>query len=135
VEMSFLCKFSGRNSKPLPKMYFSQMNKNITEEEKPFINSVSNIRYQNSLNQQYFPSNGKTYDAYETDIAIVDIYFSKSSVLQMGRTSTMNWVDYLSTVGGLLGLVLGMGFISFIELAWLAIRMAARSLHLTHWIA
>jgi hypothetical protein len=135
MEMSFLCNFSGLNYRPVPKKYYSQMNKTLEDDSEIFFNYRTNIRNYSSLNQEYFPTNEYSYDAYEIDIAIVDIYFSKSSVLQMGRTSTMNWVDYLSTVGGLLGLVLGMGFVSFIELAWLAIRMGARSLHLTHWIA
>jgi hypothetical protein len=47
----------------------------------------------------------------------------------------MTWIDYFSTVGGLLGLVLGMGFISFIELFWLALRIIALKLQLTRWIA
>ena len=38
----------------------------------------------------------------------------------------MTWIDYLSAVGGLLGLVLGMGFISFVELFWLAIRIISK---------
>ena len=47
----------------------------------------------------------------------------------------MTWIDYFSTVGGLLGLVLGMGFISFIELFWLVLRIIALKLQLTRWIA
>ena len=46
----------------------------------------------------------------------------------------MNWIDFLSTLGGLLGLVLGMGFVSFIELAWLGFRLVARSYNLNQWI-
>jgi hypothetical protein len=44
----------------------------------------------------------------------------------MGHSPRMNWIDYLSAVGGLLGLVLGMGIVSFIELIWLCFRLAAR---------
>ena len=48
----------------------------------------------------------------------------------MGSKPSLTWIDYFSTVGGLLGLVLGMGFISFVELIWLALRILARRLDL-----
>jgi len=65
----------------------------------------------------------KTYDAFGEDIAMVKIIYQKSTVIQMGSKLTMTWIDYFSTVGGLLGLVLGMGFVSFIELFWLCMRL------------
>ncbi len=36
----------------------------------------------------------------------------------------MTWIDYFAEVGGLLGLVLGMGFVTFIEIVWLCLRIA-----------
>jgi hypothetical protein len=65
----------------------------------------------------------------------VDIYFRKSSAQQVEGKSKMNWIDYLSTVGELLGLVLGMGFVSFIDVAGLGIHLMARSYNLNQWIA
>jgi hypothetical protein len=67
----------------------------------------------------------KTYDAFDEDIAMVKIIYQKSTVIQMGSQLTMTWIDYFSTVGGLLGLVLGMGFVSFVELFWLCLRIIA----------
>ena len=72
-----------------------------------------------------FTQNPKTYDAYEKDIALVQVYFRKSTMIQMGRQARMNWIDYFSTVGGLLGLVLGMGIVSVIELFWVCLRFVA----------
>ena len=72
-----------------------------------------------------FTQNTKTYDAYEKDIALVQVFFRKSTIIQMGRQARMNWIDYFSTVGGLLGLVLGMGIVSFIELFWVCLRLVA----------
>jgi hypothetical protein len=46
----------------------------------------------------------------------------------------MNWIKYLSTVGELLGLVLGMGIVSFIELIWLCCRMTAKKWNFTAWV-
>ena len=102
-----------------------------------FSNAVqSNIRDYNVWKQwkNIFDKNSKTYDAFKVDIATVEIYFQTSSVMQMGHQSKMSWVDYLANVGGLMGLVLGMGFVSFIEIFWLCIRLIARSLDLTYWI-
>ena len=82
----------------------------------------------------FFTKNHETYDPFKTDIATVEIYFRKASIIQMGRQSKMSWIDYLSTVGGLLGLVLGMGFVSFIEFFWLCIRLIARKLNMDRWI-
>jgi hypothetical protein len=47
---------------------------------------------------------------------------------------SMTWVIFFSNIGGLLGLVLGMGIISFIELFWLALRMLASVCNMTAWI-
>jgi hypothetical protein len=47
----------------------------------------------------------------------------------------MTWIDYFSTVGGLLGLVLGMGIISFVELIWLCLRILAKHNNMTDWIS
>ncbi len=81
-----------------------------------------------------FTKNIKTYDAYDEDIAVVQVYFKKSTVFQMGCQPTMTWIDYLSTVGGLLGLVLGMGIVSVIELVWLCLRIVARKGNFAHII-
>jgi len=47
---------------------------------------------------------------------------------------SMTWVIFFSNIGGLLGLVLGMGIISVIELFWLALRIMASACNLTDWI-
>jgi len=137
-EMSLLCNFSSYKSKPLPKKYIDQIKtpdkKTPPEPQSIFTNSINSLRSYDSSNNVFFMNNPTTYDAYDTDIATVDIYFQKSSILQMGRQSKMSWIDYLANIGGLLGLVLGMGFVSFIELVWFSLRVLARSFHLTEWI-
>jgi hypothetical protein len=75
------------------------------------------------------------YDAYDKDIALVQFYYKKSTIIQMGTQVTMSWIDYFSAVGGLLGLVLGMGIVSVIEILWLALRLIARQLELTSMIS
>ena len=70
--------------------------------------------------------NNKTpdYDAYTNDIAIVNFYFDKSTVLLYKRDQRMTIIDYISQMGGLLGLGIGMSFLSIIELLyWMTIRL------------
>ena len=74
------------------------------------------------------------YDAFDKDIAMVSIVYQDSTVTQIGSQAKMTWIDYLATVGGLLGLVLGMGFISFVELVWLALRIFSKIASIK-WIA
>jgi len=40
-----------------------------------------------------------SYNAFDEDIAMVQIFYKKSSVIQMGSQVTMTWIDYFSTVG------------------------------------
>lgn len=64
------------------------------------------------------------YDAYEKDIATVHFFFESSTVFQYTRTSRMGPVEYISQVGGLLGLCLGFSFCSAIEIVyWFFFRL------------
>jgi len=58
------------------------------------------------------------YDPFEKDIAMVEIIYHKSTLVHIGSQLTLTWIDYFAAVGGLMGLVLGMGFVSFIERTW-----------------
>ena len=64
----------------------------------------------------------------------LQIFFETSSVMEIVSQLRMTWVDFFSNIGGLLGLVLGMGFISFIELLWLALRLGAQVFGFKDWI-
>jgi len=135
-DMSLLCNFSMHWARPLPKKYLSQIQNisNPTNPENIWMDSKQSNRSYPSWRNYVFINNPKTYDAFETDIATLEVFFSKSSVVQMGLHSKMSWIDYFANVGGLLGLVLGMGFVSFIEVFWFFLRVLARSLNLTQWI-
>ena len=81
------------------------------------------IRFYLSQWDNIFKSSPASYDPFQKDTAFIQIYFNKPTVIQMKSKSAMAWIDYLSTVGGLSGLLLGMGFISFIELMWLCYKI------------
>jgi hypothetical protein len=74
------------------------------------------------------------YDAFDKDIAMLEVYFKTASVIQIQNNASMTWVMFFSNIGGLLGLVLGMGIVSLVELIWLVLRILARHYNLTNWI-
>ncbi len=116
-------------SKQVISEYLLTRNKTIPT----FLNKYeSNARPLSNLD--YFTQTETTYDAYALDIAMVEVYFRTSTVIQLGSQPLMTWVDYFSTVGGLLGLVLGMGIVSLVELFWLLIRLCSHKFKLTQWI-
>ena len=91
-------------------------------------NEMDNKRFSNkrwitnkdeSIEASYvFPSELKdnpTYDAFEQDIGIINIFFSKSQILRYVTTNQMSEFDFLSQLGGTLGLAMGISFVSFVE--------------------
>jgi amiloride-sensitive sodium channel len=135
VGVSTFCKLDDRNL-PSPTKFGQQV---ITEFENDTIPSPRYVKKIESNIRTYatrdiFTQNPKTYDAYDEDIAIVQIYFKKSTVVQMKSEPRMTWIDYFSAVGGLMGLVLGMGIVSVIELMWLCLRLLAWKGNFTHII-
>jgi hypothetical protein len=49
----------------------------------------------------------ETYDAYEKDIAVAHFYFDSPTVMEFSRAPRMTIIDFISQVGGLMGLCLG----------------------------
>ncbi len=75
------------------------------------------------------------YDVFDRDIALVEIIYQKPTLIQIESQLMMSWIDYFSIIGGLFGLVLGMGFYSFFDVIWLGLRIVAKYLKFTNWIA
>ena len=64
------------------------------------------------------------YNAYDKDVAIVNFYFESSTCFEFVRQPRMTIIDFISNVGGLLGLCMGISFVSAVELIyWLTIKM------------
>ena len=64
------------------------------------------------------------YDAFENDIGVVNFYFDKSTVLEFKRAQRMKTEDYISQMGGLIGLGIGFSFVSAVEIIyWITIRL------------
>ena len=73
---------------------------------------------------QEYRSKDPTYDAFDNDIAMVNFYFERGNVLQFNRALRMTVSDYVSQVGGMLGLGLGFSLMSAAEIIyWFTIRL------------
>ncbi len=68
----------------------------------------------------------KDYDAYEKDIAVLEVFFDTSTVMKFQSQKSQSWLDYLSSVGGALGLCIGLSIITVVELVWLCLRIAGQ---------
>ena len=83
------------------------------------------------------------YNAYEKDIAILNIFFGEPTVYgellllttsnkislhpEFERSPKMTWLDFISGFGGLCGLCLGISFVSVAEIIyWFSIRLCGR---------
>ena len=80
------------------------------------------------------------YNAYEKDIAIVNIFFGEPTAYgestcqccsqcssEFERLPKMTWLDFISGVGGLCGLCLGISFVSRAEiLYWFSARLCSK---------
>ena len=73
------------------------------------------------------------YDAYEKDIAMVTFFFETSTVFEYTREERMTLIQYISQMGGLLGLCIGFSLISGVEIIyWLTIRLFRNVINKSH---
>ena len=65
----------------------------------------------------------QTYDAFEKDIGIVNIFFTKETILKYVTSNRMSILEFLVQIGGTLGFYMGVSIISVIEIVyWLTFR-------------
>ena len=64
-----------------------------------------------------------TYDAFEKDIGMINIFFEKSHITRYVRANRMSTFDFVAQIGGSLGLFMGISLISIVEIIyWLLLR-------------
>ena len=64
-----------------------------------------------------------TYNAYDRDIAMVTFFFEAETVIEYVNEERMPVIQFISQIGGLMGLFTGFSFISGMEiLYWLIFR-------------
>jgi hypothetical protein len=62
------------------------------------------------------------YDAYERDIAVLNVFFETPTVLEYTTQPSKTWFDFISAVGGNGGLFIGFSIVTVLEIIWLFIR-------------
>ena len=73
------------------------------------------------------------YDAYAKDIAMVTFFFESSTLFEYKREERMTLIQYISQMGGLLGLCIGFSLISGVEIIyWFTIRLFRNIWNKTH---
>jgi hypothetical protein len=92
---------------------------------------VSSRRFLMPRGYTYFSvTNSVTeYDAYDRDIAILNVYFETPTVLEYTTQHSKTWLDFISAVGGNGGLFIGFSIVTIIEIVWLLFQ--ALSMYLT----
>ncbi len=70
---------------------------------------------------------GQEYNAFDKDISIVTFYFPRHTAIELVKTPKMSIIDFLSQVGGILGLCVGISLISAMEFVyWMSVKMIRR---------
>ena len=107
--------------------YLDTDSNQFEEGMKQFGNKRSHVAGQQSPSSSMFPSQMKEnpfYDAFEKDIGILRIFFSEKKILKYVTKNRMSNFDFLSQIGGSLGLAMGISIISVIEIVyWFAFRL------------
>ena len=61
------------------------------------------------------------------DIALLEVFFEATTVIQFSTYATQTWADYFANIGGLLGLCIGLSIVTLVELAWLGMKLIWRA--------
>ena len=118
------CNFDD-DSFPEPKIWARQVIEEFLNVTAPdLVKNLSSSKRTYYRNPDIFPKLTKTYDAYDKDIAVVQVFFESPTVFHFNSELKQTWVSFLSTVGGLLGLCIGISLVSFIEIIWLILQIS-----------
>ena len=65
----------------------------------------------------------RSYDAYEKDIAVLNVFFASPTVMEYTTKPSKTWFDFISAVGGNGGLFIGFSIVTVLELLWLLLKI------------
>ena len=87
--------------------------------------AYAEVLKKNKIVQRFFnyDQSAITYDALKRRIASFNVYYDELSYIRYIELEKTNLVELISSIGGTLGLFLGMSFLSFIEFIDLIIRV------------
>jgi hypothetical protein len=115
-------------SLPSPKIWGEQVKEELTGSNNIILaKQVESSERIYARSPIHFTQLDTRYNAYEKDIAILQIFFDKPSVFQFVSQPSQTWIGFFSAIGGLLGLCLGISLITFIKLVWLCLRLGAKA--------
>jgi len=69
-----------------------------------------------------------SYNAFERDIAIINIFYGDATAMEYERGLKMTAIDFISSLGGLFGLFLGFSLLSFVEIIYWFIVVFGRQM-------
>ena len=137
--MSPLCRFNVNVGEEIhPAIWSASVVNQVMHEqgEVPWYLEERNIN-SSRTNMRYYVANGsdsdsavftqmvlEKYDAYEKDIGMVTFFFESTTAFEYYRFQKMTWTDFISQVGGILGLCMGLSLVSFFEIIyWFTLRL------------
>jgi hypothetical protein len=82
----------------------------------PSYNYAKNLLMTNPMITTKFQNETLTYDLIKQSVLSLNVYYDKLSYIQISKDAKIEIVDLVSGIGGLLGLFLGMSFLSFAEI-------------------
>ena len=133
LELSHFCKFNPTLDTPIwgNDLIQEVITRSGANNKTPgWIKSASSLRNRingNSFTNQVFETINKrslTYDAYHDDIAVATFYFDSPTSSHYMRDARMTVIDFISQLGGLAGVCIGMSLMSLVELIyWFTIRL------------
>ena len=65
----------------------------------------------------------REYDAYDKDIAVLNVFFSSPTAIEYATRPSRSWFDFLSAVGGNGGLFIGFSIVTALELVWVMFKI------------
>ena len=110
---------------------YLRTNMNSVSEKQPnvkrFSNKRSKILGSHVEEHLLFPSEVRenpTYDAFEKDIGIINVFFGDKHIVSYVKKNRMTIYDFLSQIGGSIGLAMGISIISCVEIIyWFTFRL------------
>ena len=107
--------------------YFLDTAGSTKSNEKRFSDQRSNRGVEGDNSNLIFTANleeNPAYDAFKKDIGIINVFFKDKKIMQYVTANRMSFFDFLSQIGGSLGLVMGISLISIVEIFyWLFFRL------------
>ena len=106
----------------------SSISSNNGEANKKFSNIRSRIKNENE--EEIFATEvnkNPSYNAYEKDIGIINVYFAHRDALKYETKNRMSFSDFIYQIGGSLGFVMGVSMISIVEIFyWIFVRLIGK---------